>query len=116
VTWLGASAGWLEGSAYPTRNGNSVLTGHVYDAFGRPGPFAALNTLWWGDPVIIHAGGLEYTYVVRSVQQVGRGDVAAMLKHEDLPWVTLVTCRGFDPASGEYRYRVLVRAVLIDVK
>jgi hypothetical protein len=38
------------------------------------------------------------------------------MKHEELPWVTLVTCRGFDAASGSYRYRVLVRAVLIEVK
>jgi len=39
-----------------------------------------------------------------------------MLKHEELPWVTLVTCRGYDEASNSYRYRVLVRAVLVEVK
>jgi len=43
-------------------------------------------------------------------------DTAAMLKHETLSWVTLVTCRGYDEASNSYKYRVLVRAVLVEVK
>jgi sortase (surface protein transpeptidase) len=38
------------------------------------------------------------------------------LKHEELPWVTLVTCRGYDEATGTYKYRVLVRAELVEVK
>jgi LPXTG-site transpeptidase (sortase) family protein len=116
VTWLGKDAGWLNGSAYPTWNGNSVITGHVTDSFGRPGPFASLNMLWWGDKVIIHISGVQYVYEVRSVQQIGPGNINAMMKHEQLSWVTLVTCRGYDIASNSYRYRVLVRAVLVEVK
>ncbi|HTX91667.1 MAG TPA: Ig-like domain-containing protein [Anaerolineales bacterium] len=116
VSWLGQAAGWLNGTAFPTWAGNSVLTGHVYDAYGQPGPFRYLNTLWWGDRVIVHAGGVQYVYEVRSVSQVGPGSTAAMLKHEDLPWITLVTCRGYDEASNSYKYRVLVRAVLVSVK
>ena len=116
VSWLGDNAGWLNGSAYPTRDGNSVLTGHVYDALGQPGPFVAMNTLWWGDQVIIHAGSAEYVYEVRSVKQVSAEDVNAMMQHEDSPWLTLVTCRGYDEASNSYLYRVLVRAVLVEVK
>jgi len=42
--------------------------------------------------------------------------VSAVIKHEDLPWVTLITCRGYDEASNSYRYRVAVRAVLVNVK
>ena len=115
VSWLGNDAGWLNGSAYPTWKGNSVLTGHVYDADGQPGPFVYLNKLWWGDQVIVHAGGAEYIYEVRSVEQVAQNDVDEMMQHEDQPWVTLVTCRGFDEASNSYLYRVLVRAVLVEV-
>jgi hypothetical protein len=48
--------------------------------------------------------------------QVGPGNVNAMMKHEELPWITLVTCRGYDQASNSYLYRVLVRAVLLTVK
>ena len=116
VSWLGNDAGWLNGSAFPTWAGNSVLTGHVWNADNTAGPFAYLNQLWYGDKVIVHAWGGQYVYEVRSVQQVGPGSTAAMMKHEELPWVTLVTCRGYDEASNSYKYRVLVRAVLVEVK
>ena len=116
VSWLGNDAGWLNGSAYPTWNGNSVLTGHVTDASGNPGPFARLNTLIWGDDIIIHASEVQNVYEVRSILQVGPGTTSGMMKHEVLPWVTLVTCRGFDITSDSYLYRILVRAVLVEVK
>jgi LPXTG-site transpeptidase (sortase) family protein len=116
VSWLGSDAGWLNGSAFPTWNGNSVIAGHVTDVSGKAGPFAAVNTLWYGDKVIIHAWGAQFVYEVRNVLQVGPGNTAAMMKHEDSPWVTLVTCRGYDTASNSYLYRVLVRAVLVEVK
>ena len=116
VSWLGNNAGWLNGSAFPTWKGNSVLTGHVWNADNTPGPFRSLNTLWWGDKVIVHAWGGQYTYEVRAVMQVSPGDTAAMMKHQDMPWLTLVTCRGYNETTGSYKYRVLVRAVLVDVK
>jgi LPXTG-site transpeptidase (sortase) family protein len=116
VAWLGNEAGWLQRSAYPTWSGNSVLTGHVSNAFGQPGPFAALNTLGWGDQIIIHASGAEYVYAVRSVKQISPQDGHAMMQHEDSPWITLVTCRGYDETSNSYLYRLLVRAVLVEVK
>ncbi len=31
VSWLNDQAGWLEGSVFPTWDGNSVLTAHVWD-------------------------------------------------------------------------------------
>ena len=116
VSWLGNDAGWLNGSAYPTWNGNSVLTGHVTDASGNPGPFARLNTLMWGDDIIIHVSGAQYVYEVRSILQVRPGTTSGMMKHEASPWVTLVTCRGYDVTSDSYLYRILVRAVLVEVK
>jgi LPXTG-site transpeptidase (sortase) family protein len=115
VSWLGDQAGWLNGSAYPTWSGNSVITGHVTNSSGNPGPFAKLSTLWWGDQVIIHVSGAQYIYEVRSVQQVGPGNTNALMKHEELPWVTLVTCRGYDAATNSYLYRILVRAALVQV-
>ncbi len=116
VSWLGQDAGWLNGSAFPTWSGNSVLTGHVWNADNTAGPFLYINTLWWGDKIIVHAWGAQYVYEVRSVQQVSPANTAAMMKHETLPWVTLVTCRNYDEASNSYKYRVLVRAVLVEVK
>jgi LPXTG-site transpeptidase (sortase) family protein len=116
VSWLGNDAGWLNGTAFPTWSGNSVLTGHVYDADGNPGPFVHLNGLWWGDQVIVHAGGAQYIYEVRSILQVTPGQVSSVIMHKTQPWVTLITCRGYDESSNSYNYRVAVGAVLVAVK
>lgn len=116
VSWLGQDAGWLNGSAFPTYSGNSVLTGHVYDSYGNPGPFTRLNQLKYGDEVIVHAWGALYVYEVREVLQVKPGSASTMLKRQKQPWVTLVTCRGFNSSTNSYAYRVLVRAVLTDVR
>ena len=93
-----------------------MLTGHVYDAFGQPGPFVHLNGLWWGDKVIVHAWDAQYVYEVRQVTQVSPGAVSSVIKHEEFSWLTLITCRGYDEASNSYKYRVVVRAVLTEIK
>jgi LPXTG-site transpeptidase (sortase) family protein len=117
VSWLGAKAGWLGGSAFPTWEGNSVITGHVYDANGQPGPFVDLAKLKWGDKVVVHAWGQDYTYEVRSVEEyVNPKDTSLLTKHEELPWLTLVTCHGYDEAKGKYLWRTVIRAVQVDVK
>jgi LPXTG-site transpeptidase (sortase) family protein len=116
VSWLGNDAGWLNGTAFPTYSGNSVLAGHVYNADGTPGPFVHLNGLWWGDQVIVHARGAQYIYEVRSVLQVSPNATSSVITHKDLPWVTLITCRGYDEASNSYKYRIAVGAVLVEVK
>jgi LPXTG-site transpeptidase (sortase) family protein len=116
VTWLGRDAGWLEGSAFPTWQGNTVITGHVWDALNRPGPFVNLHTLLHNDQVILHGWGDEYVYAVRSVGQVHPDETNAIMHHEEHSWVTLVTCHGYDEMTGGYRYRVIVRAILVDVR
>jgi LPXTG-site transpeptidase (sortase) family protein len=76
----------------------------------------ALNWLWYGDKVIIHAWGGEYVYEVRQVKQVTPQAISSVITHEELPWVTLITCRGFDESTNTYKYRVAVKAVLVDAK
>ena len=115
VDWLGEKAGWLNGTSFPTWVGNTAVTGHVVDVDGRPGPFSMLHTLWWGDEVKLHAWGKTYTYEVRSAVMT-TPDNLKMLKHEDLDWLTLLTCRGFDADEETYPWRTVVRAVLVDVK
>ena len=113
VTWLGNQAGWLQGTAFPSWNGNSVLTGHVYMSNGSAGPFVNLHQLGWGDQIILHVYGEKYIYQVRENASVLPTDLSP-LKHEDSPWVTLITCEGYDQARNSYAYRVAVQAVLID--
>ncbi|MBV6393172.1 MAG: hypothetical protein KPEEDBHJ_02408 [Anaerolineales bacterium] len=66
VDWLGDDTGWLNGTAFPTWNGNSVLTAHVTNANGLPGPFADLKSLKYGDQIIVHLYGQQYIYEVRA--------------------------------------------------
>ena len=115
LTWLSNQAGWLEGTAYPTWAGNTALTAHAYTPDGLPGPFAHLADLRWGDQVILQAFGQEYVYEVRQVRTVRPTDLS-VLRHEELDWITLLTCAAYDEASDSYRTRVAVRAVLIEVR
>ncbi len=116
VSWLGDQIGYLGGTAYPTWAGNSALTGHVTNSNGEPGPFAKLGTLKWGDRVIIHAFGQDYIYEIRSVNHwTDPKDTRMLEKHEELPWVTMITCTGYDEKTGTYRWRTVVRAVQISV-
>jgi LPXTG-site transpeptidase (sortase) family protein len=114
VSWLGKQAGWLDGTAFPSWSGNSVLTSHVYLANGLPGPFVNLGKLKYGDKIIIHAYGQKYTFEVRTNQTVAPNDTSA-LKHEVKPWLTLVTCKEYDEKTNTYKKRVIVRAVLVSV-
>jgi LPXTG-site transpeptidase (sortase) family protein len=115
LTWLSNQAGWLEGTAYPTWAGNTALTAHAYTPDGLPGPFAHLADLRWGDQVILQAFGQEYVYEVRQVRTVRPTDLS-VLRHEELAWVTLLTCGVYDETTDSYRTRVAVRAVLIEVR
>ena len=115
VTWLGDQAGYLEGTAYPTWAGNTAFTAHVWDANNQPGPFVDLHTLKHGDEIIIHAWGQRYVYQVRALTEVRPDDLSA-LPHSEYDVLTLITCQGFDESSGEYGWRLAVRAVLTTIK
>jgi len=114
VAWLGNQAGWLQGTAFPSWNGNSVLTSHVYLSNGLAGPFVNLNKLRFGDKIIVHAYRQKYTFEVQTNAILEPNDTS-VFKHEEKPWLTLVTCKEYDEKSNAYRKRVVVRAVLVSV-
>jgi uncharacterized repeat protein (TIGR01451 family) len=62
IGWLQDHVGWLNGTAYPTWNGNSVLTAHVVDADGQPGVFSRLKQVGVGEYIYIFTDGYRYTY------------------------------------------------------
>jgi LPXTG-site transpeptidase (sortase) family protein len=115
LTWLWDQAGYLEGTAFPGTAGNSVITAHVYLPSGIPGPFANLNTLRFGDRIFLTINEQRYTYEVRTNASVLPTDTSPF-RHEEKPWLTLVTCLGYDPKTDTYRYRQVARAVLIEVR
>jgi LPXTG-site transpeptidase (sortase) family protein len=115
VTWLGDRVGYLEGSAFPTWQGNTVLTAHVWDANNQPGLFVDLKQLRYDDPIAIHAWGLEYRYKVRDNRLILPSAVDAVMQHKDLDWVTLFTCETYRYAGDEYAFRRMVQAVLVEI-
>jgi LPXTG-site transpeptidase (sortase) family protein len=114
ISWLTRQAGWLNGTAFPTWSGNSVLTSHVFMSDGKPGPFINLGNLKYGDQIIIHAYGNAYTYEVRENKVVTPEDVT-VLGHKDQPWLTLITCKKYIESANKYESRVAVQAVLVSV-
>ncbi|MCC6146446.1 MAG: isopeptide-forming domain-containing fimbrial protein [Anaerolineaceae bacterium] len=115
LTWLNGQVGYLEGTAFPTWEGNSGLTAHVYRADGMPGPFINLKNLHWGDRIIIQAFGSKYIYEVREVYWTAPSDLRP-LRHEAKPWLTLITCQGYDEKNNSYAWRTVVRAVQVKIE
>jgi LPXTG-site transpeptidase (sortase) family protein len=116
VSWLGSQAGWLQGTAFPTWVGNSVLTAHVTNANGKNGPFAGLKNLMYGDRIIVHMQGQQYIYEVRDTRTLTAGNPSYVFQSLDkYSYLTLMTCQGYNPLSDKYTYRRVVRAVLVSV-
>jgi len=114
VSWLGNDTGWLNGTAFPTWTGNSVLTAHVTNADGLEGPFAALKSLKYGDQIIVHMGGVKYIYEVRVTKLARPYSTSfAFESKQDASYLTLVTCSGYNPLNESYIFRRVVRAVLV---
>ncbi len=114
LTWLGDEAGWLEGTAFPSWSGNSVLTGHVTLPDGGPGPFVSLGELKWDDRIIIHAYGVSFEYKVRQNRTVSPFNTS-VLQHKDEPWITLITCKTYNEATGGYSNRIAVRSIFVRI-
>lgn len=116
VAWLADKAGWLIGTAFPTWAGNSVLTGHVWNADNTPGTFVDLKKLKYGDVVKVRAWGQEYIYEVRENRIVANDQAEDVLRHEQGSWLTLLTCEDYNLLITKYSVRRMVRAVLVSIR
>lgn len=116
VSWLGRQAGHLQGTAWPTWVGNSVVTGHVWNTDNTPGIFAGLRSLKYGEQIEIHTDGRTYIYEVRSTRLVSPRNLSVLNREDGYAWLTLITCEGYNPFTGDYLLRRAVSAVLVDVK
>ena len=113
TTWLGSKAGYLEGSAFPTHPGNTVITAHVWDSYNQPGPFSDLTRLVYGDLILIETGDTLYQYQVRSSNLLLPDQIQDAFLHKDLDWISLVTCENWNADLQQYSNRRLIRAVLV---
>lgn len=115
LTWLQNNVAYLEGSAYPTTAGNTVLTAHVLDANNNLGPFSDIKGMQIGQMVYIHVNGQTYIYRVQENQKILTSSISKVFTHEEDSWITLVTCEDYNAKTGLYTTRRMVRAVLISV-
>jgi LPXTG-site transpeptidase (sortase) family protein len=115
LSWLQNSVAYLEGSAYPTWTGNTVLTGHVTDANNNIGPFSDIKGMQLGQRIYIHFNGQVFVYEVQENKKISPTDISTVFKHEDYDWITLVTCEDYNKKVQAYKHRRMVRAVLISV-
>jgi LPXTG-site transpeptidase (sortase) family protein len=106
----------LCGSAYPTWQGNTVITGHVRNANNTPGIFFNLKKLKYGDLIRIYAYGMVYSYEVREKRLISETNLSAAFKSEEYDWITLITCESYQQGDKSYAARRMVRAVLVSVE
>ena len=100
LTWLKDSVAYLEGSAYPTLGGNTVLTAHVTDAYNNLGPFSDIKGMQLGQKIYIHVNRQVYVYQVQENRKVLPSNISAAFKHEEYSWITLVTCEDYNAKTG----------------
>jgi LPXTG-site transpeptidase (sortase) family protein len=116
VSWLSdEQAGHMEGSAFPTLRGNSVITAHVWNAYNEAGPFHDLKNLRYNDEIQIEAFGHIYTYRVRNNFLIEPDDLKSPFIKKNGTWITLMTCEDYDQRTETYASRRLVRAVLVNI-
>ncbi|MGJ9371885.1 sortase domain-containing protein [Nesterenkonia sp. CF4.4] len=111
----GSPASWYTGSPAPGESGPAVLLGHVDDSLGQPGVFADLPALVEGDEITVdQEDGETATFVVTKAEQYGKTTFPTLEVYgntED-PELRLITCDGYNEATGEYEDNYVVYATL----
>jgi sortase (surface protein transpeptidase) len=113
----GDQVGWYGVSARPGQVGNMVMSGHL-DLHKRPAIFWRLHELRAGDQIeVLGEDGARHAYQVSWARDVDATSAPLddILGPTTERWLTLITCGGpFDPHTGEYRSRTIVRAKLAE--
>ncbi|MBO0596289.1 class F sortase [Nesterenkonia sp. E16_7] len=111
----GSPASWYTGSPTPGDPGPAVLLGHVDDSLGEPGVFADLPDLVEGDEITVdQENGETATFVVTKAEQYDQDTFPTLEVYgntED-PELRLITCDGYNQATGEYEDNYVVYATL----
>jgi hypothetical protein len=112
----GAPAGWYRHSPTPGEAGPSVLLGHVNATGGGPGVFAGLRALEPGDTIeVAREDGSTAVFAVDRGEQYGKDDFPTLEVYGNTEGseLRLITCDGFDPATGEFDDNYVVYASLV---
>ncbi|MET3919126.1 class F sortase [Arthrobacter sp. UYEF20] len=111
----GSPAGWYKDSPAPGQNGSAVLLGHVNSTKNPIGVFYRLHELTPGQEIAVtRADSTAAVFTVDKVQIYHKASfpTVEVYKNADRPEVRLITCGGYDPATGEYLDNTVVFAHL----
>ncbi|KLU09612.1 class F sortase [Kocuria sp. SM24M-10] len=113
----GAPAAWYTGSPAPGEVGPAVLLGHVNATDGGPGVFAGLRGLVPGDRIeVLREDGSTAVFAVERGEQYAKDafPTLSVYGNTEGPELRLITCDGYDPATGEFDDNYVVYAQLVD--
>lgn len=112
----GAPAGWYRHSPTPGEAGPSVLLGHVNATGGGPGVFADLHRLTPGDLITVtRRDGSAAVFAVDAVERYEKAAFPTLRVYGNTagPELRLITCDGYDPATGSFDENLVVHASLV---
>ena len=112
----GSPASWYTGSPTPGERGPAVLLGHVNATGGRPGVFADLRSLNPGDVIeVTRADGSTAVFTVDRAEQYAKDDFPTLEVYGNTAGaeLRLITCDGYDRATGTFDDNYVVYASLV---
>ncbi|MFC4904031.1 class F sortase [Kocuria sp. CNJ-770] len=115
-THPGAPASWYTGSPTPGERGPAVLLGHVNATDGGPGVFAGLRGLVPGDRIeVLREDGSTAVFAVERGEQYAKNAFPTHEVYGDTVGaeLRLITCDGYDPATGLFDDNYVVYARLL---
>ena len=114
-TGNGAPASWYDGSPTPGERGPSVLLGHVNALGGNKGVFADLRRLTPGAEITVSRtdGSIAVFTVDRgALYPKNEFPTLEVYGNTDAAELRLITCDGYDPATGEFDDNYVIYATL----
>jgi hypothetical protein len=111
-----APASWYNGSPTPGEHGPAVLLGHVNAVGGGPGVFADLRRLKDGDTLeVIREDGTTAIFEFYRGEQFPKDAFPSetVYGNTDGSELRVITCDGYDPASGLFDDNYVVFAKLV---
>ncbi|MDP9694337.1 UNVERIFIED_ORG: sortase (surface protein transpeptidase) [Arthrobacter globiformis] len=111
----GAPAGWYSGSPSPGETGPAVFLGHVNATDGGPGVFANLRGLRTGAEIRVRrADKSAAVFTVTRAAAYSKNDFPTFEVYANTkgPELRLITCDGYDPATGLFNDNYVVYAKL----
>ena len=115
-TGQGAPASWYDGSPTPGERGPSVMLGHVNALGGNTGVFADLQKLKDGDQIsVTRADGSTAAFAVYRGALYSKNSFPTIevYGNTQASELRLITCDGYNPATGEFDDNYVIYAKLI---